>query len=371
MQQAQAANTNQSKALEVAIRILRGALAAKASDIHLRVGVQPRVRIQGQLCPLDHPPIGAEVVDACVSALAGIAQVPVERLQRLQHDFSCYVPEVGRFRVHAYRAGGQPAVTLRCIAAKIPDFATLRLPPVVKRIASAERGLILVTGATGNGKSTTIAAMLQYVNERLPRHVVTLEDPIEYIFDDNVASFSQREVGRDVQTFQSGLEGVLREDPDVVFIGEIRNIDEFEIALNAAESGRLVISTLHSSDVERAISRMVSLYKPEYRDSARSRIADVIQGIVAQRLIPKNGASEHTLLTEVLTRSPTVLDCIREPSKVRGLRAALEAGTSEYGCHCFDQVLRSMVKDKIISMETALANAYSSNDFTRSMKLMR
>ena len=366
-----AEGVSRNQALEVVLRILRGAVAAQASDVHLKAQLQPRVRIHGQLCPLDHPALSEETVQTAVGALASLARVTSDRLAGKQVDFSCHVPDVGRFRVHAYRQNSTVAAALRHIPSTIPDFATLRLPPVVKRIASAERGLVLVTGATGNGKSTTIAAMLQFINQKFPRHVVTIEDPVEWMFADSVASFSQREVGRDVDTFQQGLEGVLREDPDVLFVGEIRTQTEFDIALNAAESGRLVISTFHSSDVERAISRMVNFYPGEYRDAVRHRIADVVSGVISQRLIPKNQATEKILATEVLTRSPTVIECVREPSRSRGLAAALEAGSNEYGSHSFDQTLQSMVKDKLISMDTAKANARSANDFMRGMKLMR
>ena len=353
------------------LRILRGAIAAQASDVHLKATQKPRVRIHGQLCPLDHPELSEETVQTAVGALASLARITADRLSGKQVDFSCEVPDVGRFRVHAYRQSSTVAAALRYIPSTIPDFTALRLPPVVKRIASVERGLVLVTGATGNGKSTTIAALLEFINQKYPRHVVTIEDPVEYVFRDNVASFSQREVGRDVDSFQQGLEGVLREDPDVLFVGEIRTQDEFSIALNAAESGRLVISTFHSSDVERAISRMVHFYPGEYRDAIRHRIADVIAGVVSQRLIPKNQATEKILITEVLTRSPTVIECVRDPARGRGLAAALEAGNAEYGSHSFDQTLAAMVKDKLIAMDTAKANARSANDFMRGMKLMR
>lgn len=360
-----------SQALDTVFRILRGAVAAKASDIHLKALQQPRVRIHGQICPLDHPALSEETVQTAVGALATMARVSSDRLAGKQVDFSCQVPDVGRFRVHAYRQSSTVAAALRHIPSKIPEFSDLRLPPVVKRIAATERGLVLVTGATGNGKSTTIAAILDYINQKFPRHVVTVEDPIEYVFADNVATFSQREVGRDVDSFQQGLDGVLREDPDVLFVGEIRSQREFEVALNAAESGRLVISTFHSSDVERAISRMVHFYPGEYRDAIRHRVSDVLSGVISQRLIPLNQATEKILATEVMTRSPTVVECIRDAGRARGLTAALEAGINEYGSHSFDQTLSAMVKEKLISMDTAKANARSASDFMRGLKLMR
>lgn len=327
------------------------------------------VRIDGDLCPLDHPALPEAVVQATVQGLAGWSGVDPSRLREKQVDFSVQVPDVGRFRVHAYRQNGTFALALRHIAFPVPDFATLRIPPVVKRIALLDRGLVLVTGATGNGKSTTIAAMLQFVNQNIPKHIVTVEDPIEYIFEDEVASFSQRELGRDVDSYDQGLEGAMREDPDIIFLGEIRTFEQFDLALNAAESGRLVISTFHSQDAMRAIQRMVNFYPVDERDALRNRISDALGGIVCQRLVAKRGGRERILITEVLTRSPTVSDCIRDGSRLRGLTAALDKGTHEYGSHSFDAQLLLHVRDGHIALETAKAVASNPSDLARNLKV--
>jgi twitching motility protein PilT len=357
------------RTLEAALRILRGAVAAKATDVHVKAGSPPRVRIRSQVVPLEHPPLTAEFVQTMINGLAAYAGVQPNRMAEKQYDFSCEVPELGRFRVHAYKQLGTMAATLRFIKKNVPDFSALRLPAVVKRIAQLERGLILVTGATGNGKSTTIASLLDYINQKLPKHIVTLEDPIEYVFVDNIGSFSQREIGRDVDSMQSGLEGALREDPDVLMVGETRSLTEFEVVLNAAESGRLVITTFHSSDAERSVSRMVNMYPPHHQDQARNRIADVLSAVISQKLIPPKGGGELILVTEVLTRSPTVVDCVRDPARLRALTAALEKGTNEYGSHSFDQVLMGLVRDGLVSLDTAKAHVHSSNDFVRAMNL--
>ena len=357
--------------LEAALRILRGAVAAKSSDVHLKAGCVPRVRIRGQVIPLEHPPLSPELVSTLLQSLAGVAGVDPSRWQNKQVDFSCEVPELGRFRVHAYRQSGNWAGVLRYVRKSIPDLGALRLPAVIKRIAQAERGLIVVTGATGNGKSTTIAAFLEHINQKLPKHIVTLEDPIEYVFSDNIASFSQREVGRDVDSMQQGLEGALREDPDVLFVGECRTLAELEVAMHAAESGRLVITTFHSIDVERTIARLVSMFPNERQDQARNRIADVLQAVVSQKLLPHKGSNELILATEVMTRSPTVVDCIRDATRLRGITAALEKGTNEYGSHSFDQIMMSLVRDGILALETAKAHVHSANDFVRAMNLSR
>lgn len=358
-----------TRTLEAALRILRGAVAAKASDIHVKAGAPPRVRIRNQVVPLEHPPLTPEFVQTMVQALAAYAGVHATRMAEKQYDFSCAVPDLGRFRVHAYKQLGTLAATLRFVKPTVPDFGSLRLPAVVKRIAQLERGLILVTGATGNGKSTTIAAILDYINQKLPKHIVTLEDPVEYVFVDNIGSFSQREIGRDVDSMRAGLEGALREDPDVLMVGETRSLEEFEVVLNAAESGRLVITTFHSSDAERAVSRMINMYPPHHQDQARNRIADVLYAVISQKLIPPKGGGDLILVTEVLTRSPTVVDCIRDPARLRALNAALEKGTNEYGSHTFDQVLMGLVRDGLVSMDTAKAHVHSANDFVRALNL--
>jgi twitching motility protein PilT len=357
--------------LEAALRILRGAVAAKASDVHVKAGNVPRVRIRGQVVPLEHPPLSAELVVTLLQSLANVAGVEPTRWQGKQIDFSCDVPDLGRFRVHAYRQSGHWAGVLRYVRRSIPDLAQLRLPAVIKRIAQLDRGLVVVTGATGNGKSTTIASLLEYMNQKLPKHIVTLEDPIEYVFTDNVASFSQREVGRDVDSMQQGLEGALREDPDVLFVGETRTLTEFEVALHAAESGRLVITTFHSTDVERAIARMISMFPNDRQDQARNRLADTLSAVISQKLLPQKGVNELILATEVMTRSPTVIDTIRDANRIKGLTAALEKGTNEYGSHSFDQVLMGLVKDGLVTVETAKAHVHSANDFVRALNLSR
>jgi twitching motility protein PilT len=356
---------------ETIMRIMRAATKLGASDVHLRASAPPIVRLEGELRPLNHPPLTDEVVQNAARALAEGAGIPPEKMRGMQLDFSCVLPDAGRYRAHMYRQSSSTALVLRRIQDPIPDFASLRLPAVVKRIAMAERGLVLVVGATGNGKSTTIAAMLEFINQTVSKHIVTCEDPAEFIFRDQMSTFSQREVGRDVDSFEQGLQGSLREDPDVLFIGEIRTFEALEIALNAAESGRLVISTSHAQDSGRTIQRLINLYPVDFRESARGRIADVIVAIVAQRLVQRKNSRSRVLCTEVLTGSPTVKDCIRDPTRFRGLNAAIEAGLHEYGSHTFDQMLLAMVRDGLIAAETAQAAATNPSDLTRNLKLTR
>jgi len=356
---------------ELILRILRAANTLSASDVHLRAGAPPLVRLDGELRPLKHPPLSDTVIERAVATLVAGAGIPPEKLAGMQLDFSCKMPDGVRFRAHMYRQSGTPALVLRRVQNPIPDFASLRVPPIVKRVALADRGLILVVGATGNGKSTTIAAMMEFVNQNACKHIVTLEDPVEYVFQDHLSSFSQREVGRDVINFEQGLHGVLREDPDVLFLGEIRTAEALEVAMNAAESGRLVMSTCHSQDAARTVARLVNMVPNDFRESLRGRLADVIVGIVAQRLIPRKNSKSRILCTEVLTASPTVRECIRDQARFRGLTAALEAGTNEYGSHSFDQMLVAMVRDGLITAETAQAAATNPADLVRNLKVMR
>ncbi len=354
---------------DVLLRILKGSVAAGASDVHMRAGHAPVVRMEGVLRPLEHPPLTAEFIEVSRQVLAHYAGIDPSRLAARQGNFACEVEGVGRMRVHFYHQAGTPALVLRTIPKVIPDFALLRIPPVVKRVVGADRGLVLVTGATGNGKSTTIASLLERVNQERSMHIVTIEEPIEFMFVEHRSTFSQREVGRDVDDIEQGLTGALREDPDWIFVGEIRTTREFDVALAAAEAGHVVVSTLHAQDSARAIQRMLQFYPEEHQAAIRERVADVLASIVSQRLIPKRGARERILATEVLMRAPTIQDCIRDPARFRGLTQALESGASEYGTQSFDQQLVTMVRDGLITPESARAAATHPNDLVRTLKM--
>ncbi|MEM6957730.1 MAG: PilT/PilU family type 4a pilus ATPase [Myxococcota bacterium] len=358
-------------AMDTALRIFRGAVAASASDVHLRAGQPPLVRIQGELCPLDHPALEPDTIESITRNFAGRAHVSSERVATAQVEFGVSVPDVGRFRVHAYRQQGTRAIVARHIPMPVPDFGALRLPPVIKPISAERRGLVLVTGATGNGKSTTIASMLEYMNKQSCRHIVTIENPIEFVFRGGESSFSQREIGTDIPSARDGLLGALREDPDVIFVGEIRTAEEFDVALNAAEAGHLVVSTLHSTDSMAAVQRMLGFYPPEMEAHIRSRLADAITAIVCQKLLPSRGGRDRVLVTEVMRRGPTIVDCIRDATRFRGLPAALDSAFHELGTHSFDSMLLRMARGGVIALDTARAAARSEKDLVRQLKLNR
>ncbi|MCA9609522.1 MAG: PilT/PilU family type 4a pilus ATPase [Myxococcales bacterium] len=355
--------------VETLRRILMGSVHAGASDIHMRHGRAPMVRLHGELRVLEHPELDESEIELFTQILAEQGKVPDTRLLARQCNFACEARGVGRFRVHAYTQDGSRALVLRTIPSPIPDFAELRIPPVMKRLTELSRGLVLVTGATGNGKSTTIASLLDRVNQERAKHIVTIEEPIEFLFDDNRSSFSQREIGRDVDDAQSGLHGALREDPDWIFVGEIRTAEELELALGATEAGHVVVSTLHAQDAMRAIQRMVQLYPEARRDTVHQRLADSLEALVSQRLVPRRGGVDRVLVTEVLLRTPTIQDCIRDPARLRAIPKALDAGVSEYGTHTFDHQLFGLVRDGVIAADTARAVASVPNDLARALQM--
>jgi len=263
------------------------------------------------------------------------------------------VSGLGRFRVNIYRQRGSLAVVMRSIPLKIPTFDELGVPPAVKAMSEHDRGMVLVVGAAGNGKSSTLAAMVGHINETFPKHVVTVEDPIEFLHEDNRSSVSQREIGLDTDNFASALRAALRQDPDVILVGEIRDPETMEIALQAAETGHLVVSTLHTPDVARTLNRLLTLSKNPA--DVRDRIADCLQGIVAQRLVPKRDGTGLVLAAEVLVVTGTVRESLKRPETNPSLKELMEKGVTPYGMQTFDMHLRQLAAAGTISKEIVKA----------------
>lgn len=331
-------------------QLLRKAVAAEASDIHLKVGQPPGVRVGGEIVYFKVDALRPEDTDAVARLILGPRATDDYLRELMEVDSSYSVAGLGRFRINVYKQRGTLAVAMRSIPARIPDIVSLGLPPAIEDLALVERGLVLVVGAAGNGKSTTLAAMVNLINETRARHVVTIEDPIEFIHRDQRACISQREVGIDTGNFASALRAALRQDPDVILVGEIRDPETMDIAIQAAETGHLVFSTMHTPDVGRTVNRVLAL--SDNPIELRDRLADCLQGIVAQRLVPREGGG-LVLAAEILVVTGTVREALKRPDKSPPLKELMERGVSPYGMQTFQMSMRRLLKDGLISKETA------------------
>ncbi len=336
-------------------QLLAKAISSHASDIHIKVGQPPGARIRGEMVYFKTAKVTAADTDAV--AMRVIRQPEVrERIAELQEfDTSYDVPALGRFRLNIYRQRGSLAIVMRFIPSELPSIDELGLPSVTRDLAEKENGMVLLTGAAGNGKSTSIAAMLSHLNATRSLHIVTIEDPIEYVHSDLLSSVSQREVGLDTESFAKALRSALRQDPDVIFVGEIRDEETMEIALKAAETGHLLLSTLHTTDASRTINRMLALMSGDAQEN-RLRIANALQGIIAQRLLPKADATGVVLAAEVLVVTHLVRESIRRPEHNPPLKALMEKGVHPYGMQTFqmhvEQLLEEGVIDDVTMRET-------------------
>ncbi|HVY47236.1 MAG TPA: PilT/PilU family type 4a pilus ATPase [Minicystis sp.] len=336
-------------------QLLGKALAANASDIHLKCGQPPGARVRGDMVYFRVDKIRPEDTEAVARLLLANRQPPPDIARLFEFDTSYEVPGVGRFRVNIYRQRGSLAVVMRSIPLEIPTFEELGVPVAATTMAENDRGLVLVVGAAGNGKSSTLAAMVGHINSNFPKHVVTIEDPIEFLHRDDRASVSQREVGLDTASFNEGLRAALRQDPDVILVGEIRDSDTMEIALQAAETGHLVFSTLHTPDVGRTIHRLLALAKNPA--DVRERFAEVLQGIVAQRLLPRKDDAGRVLAAEVLVATGTVRESLKRPETNPPLKELMEKGVTPYGMQTFEMHLRQLVAQGLVTKDVARAAA--------------
>ena len=329
-------------------QLLGKALAANASDVHIKVGQPPGARVRGDLVYFRVDKIKPEDTEALARILSRTRGVEdVRDLKEL--DLGYDAPGLGRFRVNIYRQRGSLAIVMRSIPLVIPTFDDLGLPPAIRQLADLERGLVLVVGATGKGKSTTLASMVGHINQTYPKHVITIEDPIEFLHVDSRSGISQREVGIDTGTFASALKAALRQDPDVLLVGEIRDEETFEIALQAAETGHLVLSTMHTPDVARTVNRMLSLAAQPA--DVRERLGDAVQGIIAQRLIPKRDGTGLQLVLEILIGSGTARETLKRPEGNPPLKEVMEKGVTPYGMQTFEMHTKQLVQAGILSKD--------------------
>ncbi|HEX8723979.1 MAG TPA: PilT/PilU family type 4a pilus ATPase [Gemmatimonadaceae bacterium] len=333
-----------------------------ASDLHLKVGRPPTLRVDGDLEPIDHAPLRPEDLKTLAEQLMTARQVK-QFAEEKECDFAVGVPGIGRFRVNVYQQRGSLCFAMRAIPYQARTIEELNLPPVLKEISLKPRGLVLVTGITGSGKSTALAAMIQHINEHRKANIITIEDPIEFLHRDISCHINQREVGTDTSSFSQALRRVLRQDPDVILIGEIRDLDTLDTALKAADTGHLVFSTLHTTDATQTISRVLSFYPPHQQAEVRFSLANALQAVISLRLVPRSDKPGRIPAAEILINTSAVRDQIRDMSKMLNIPELIKEGTVQYGMQSFDQSLMQLYTRGVVSYESALFYATSPSEF--------
>ena len=344
-------------------KLLASGVERGASDVHLKPGAPPILRIHGRLVPqADLGVVTAEEMDA-IARKCLHERFYTQLREGKEVDSAYSVPSYGRFRVNMFLALGVIRAVLRSIPSKKPKFEELGLPVVLEQISMERRGLVLVTGITGSGKSTTLAAMIDFINRSRNDHIITIEDPIEFTHDDIGCVVSQREIGHDSPSFATALRAALREDPDVILVGEMRDPETMSVALHAAETGHLVFSTLHTLNSSETVNRIIGTFPPHQEQQIRDQLAAVIVGIVSQRLIPKIGGEGRIPAVEVLVGTAVIRDSIRDAKRTPEIPAFIAQGQSQYGMQTFDQCLLRLYRDGMISYETAREAATNADDF--------
>ena len=342
--------------------VLQQLVQRGASDLHLKVGRPPTLRLHGELTPLEMPALRPEDLKTLAEQLMTPRQVK-EFTDNKECDFAIGVPGIGRFRCNVYQQRGSLCYAMRAIPYQARTLDELNLPKVLEEIALRPRGLVLVTGITGSGKSTALAAMIQHLNEHRHANVITIEDPIEFLHRDINCHINQREVGTDTATFAQALRRVLRQDPDVILIGEIRDLETLDTALKAADTGHLVFSTLHTTDATQTINRVLSFYPPHQQAEVRFSLASALQAVVSMRLVPRVDKPGRIPACEVLINTQTVRDQIRDMDKTLNIPDLIREGTVQYGMQSFDQSIMSWYSKGIISYESAVFFATSPSEF--------
>jgi len=349
--------------VELLESILREGVARTASDIHLKIGSYPVYRVRGTLIPWDDAPrLDRDTMVMLTQGLLSEAQC-TSLHKNLQVDAGYGHPELGRFRVNVFYQRGELQAALRLIPPRVRQIRELNLPPIIERIASERRGLVLVTGTTGSGKSTTLAAIIDHVNRSVDRHIITVEDPIEYVHSDDKSIVTQREIGVDCVSFAAGLKGALRQDPDVILVGEMRDLETIETAILAAETGHLVMSTLHTLDAAETITRVIQAFPDHQRGQARLILASILKGCISQRLVPRADGLGMVPAVEVMVSTGLVKECIMIPERTREIRDAIARGYTTYGMQTFDQSLMALWREDLITFEEALAQSTNPDDF--------
>lgn len=351
--------------------LLKRAISENASDLHIKVGSPPVLRVTGELLPV----ISEErISQQDAMKIAFTVMSPGQRevfKQKNEMDLAYSVPGLGRFRCNVFIQRGTIGLVFRVIPMRIPSMEELNLPEVLQKIAMEERGLVLVTGTTGSGKTTTLATMLDHVNMNRTCNIITIEDPIEYLHRDKKSIVNQREVGSDTESFGRALRSALRQDPDVILVGEMRDFETIQTALTAAETGHLVFSTLHTIDATETVNRIIAVFPPYQHKQVRIQLSSVIKGIISMRLMPKADGKGRVPAVEVLVATATVKDCILDPDKTKLIPDVIAQGKILYGMQTFDQSIFDLFKSGLITYEEALRRASSPDDFVLKVKGIR
>ena len=343
--------------------LLKLATDQGSSDLHLKVGSHPVIRVNGRLRPMtDQKRLMQE--DSIAMAFSIMSARQKQKFKdQFEIDMAYSVPGLGRFRCNVFQQRGTVGLVLRVIPVKICTIKELNLPVVLEKIAQERRGMVLVTGTTGSGKSTSLAAMIDHVNANRTEHIMTIEDPIEFLHKDKKSLVNQREIEVDTKSFSTALRSALRQDPDVILVGEMRDHETIEVALNAAETGHLVLSTLHTVDATETINRIISVFPPHQQKQVRLQLAAVLKAVVSMRLVARKDGQGRVPAVEVLRATPYIRDCIENKDKTKLIQAAIAQGTSQYSMQTFDQSLHTLYKTGLISYEEALRQASNPDEF--------
>ncbi|MDR1840568.1 MAG: type IV pilus twitching motility protein PilT [Holophagales bacterium] len=344
--------------------LLKAIVELGGSDLHIKVGNYPLARVKGKLIPLTH---FHKLTQEDTLTMAGAILTAEKHRQKFKENFDVdlaySLPGLGRFRCNVFKQRGAVGIVMRVIPNRIFTIEDLMLPKVIKKICEEQRGLILVTGTTGSGKSSTLAAMVDLINSTRVEHILTIEDPIEYLHRDNTSIINQREVEGDCKTFATALRAALRQDPDVILVGEMRDFETIETALHAAETGHLVMSTLHTLDATESINRIIGAFPPHHQKQVRIQLAQVLKAVISQRLVPRADGRGRVPAVEVMVSTETVRTCIEDKYKTKTLRDVIAAGTSQYGMQTFDQSLHYLLSLGLISETEAIKRATNVGEF--------
>ena len=348
-------------------QLLAAAVKNGASDIHLKAGAPPALRINGSLLPVKVPALMPEDTQAIAQFILAGNRWKGDIHELRDWDTSYAVEDVGRFRCNIFRQKGNFALVLRAIPFNVPTVESLGLPPVVKAMADYERGLVLLTGVTGSGKSSTLAAIVRQINETTRAHILTIEDPIEFLHEDKLSRVTQREIGPDTGTFAQALRAALRQDPDVILVGEMRDKETIDIALKASETGHLVLSTVHTTDAAKTIGRLCDAFPADAQEPLRHRLAENLKGTISQRLLPKAQGKGRVVAAEIMVATEAIQEYITDPERTHEITDYLAKNRDVYGTQSFDQHLSELYKAGAITLDVAKAAASNPSDFERAL----